>query len=161
MAFNIVASVGARHLLRDRLHDLPTDLLIVSALNLAVTYTDDHPPRSSWWSRHVCDATWTARRIDKATLKLLSLLDFQLHEFTDRIDDTIARLLDQEAPLTEEGQWQDQRSSPELSAKQPLKLLTAGSFTRWAHGQVTPDDTPPCTALQQCRLPLGRFLPLL
>ena len=61
--------------------ECPPDLLVLAALSLAVSYTDDHAPGPSWYSNHVCKGTHTARRIDQVTLELLATLDWHICRF--------------------------------------------------------------------------------
>ena len=94
IAFNILCGPTWRMLLPSS-RSTPSDLLVVSALCLAVSYTSDEPLSLAHWSRHVCDGTWTARRIDETMLKVLEALDWRLHEFTmpQAIEEAVSRLI--------------------------------------------------------------------
>lgn len=145
MAFNILTALHSREAGRGNFEDTPSDLLAVSALNLAVCYTDDHAPTSRWWSRCVCERTWTASLIEKTKMKLLLHLDFHLHSLgaMDEIEKAIASFLPpSNAEFEEEKSPPSQETPPE---KQPLKLVTDGS-THWKNGQITPDSSAPNTA---------------
>jgi hypothetical protein len=157
LAFNIVRGLNCYSLPQRSFYSAPNDLIVVSALSLAVSYTNDYPPTVKYWSRHVCDGTWTPSRIDKTTLHVFAALGWRLHEFSapNAIRRALAELL-ASPPIRE----------PALQAREPLhtydcvsftateqvKLSVDGTSTCWINGQITPDGSPPVES---------QFLPLL
>ena len=63
LAFNIVRGLDCPSLLKGSFRSAPNDLIVVSALSLAVSYTNDYPPTVKYWSRYACDGTWTPSRM--------------------------------------------------------------------------------------------------
>ena len=82
LAFNILEGLKQRQLPQGYFYGAPSDLLVASALRLAVVYTDDKPPSFRYWSREVCSGMWTAARIDKTVLQILDALYWRIHDFT-------------------------------------------------------------------------------
>lgn len=81
IAFNILKGLENRFILQESLESTPGDLLVVSALSLAVTYALDCPPSLSYWSRKICDSRWSTSQIDQTVLRMLSALGWRLRDF--------------------------------------------------------------------------------
>lgn len=114
IAFNIIVELTNRVTLQERLAKCPVDLLVVSALNLAMTYALDRPPPLSYWSRDICNSRWTALEIDRTVLRIFSALDWRLHNSTlpRSIEDAQKRLFSNATSrnfrrdsLTSEQEW--------------------------------------------------------
>ena len=143
LAFSILCGLNRQSLPADV---FPSDLLVVSALSLAVSYTNDKPPSFSHWSQHVCEGTWTAARIDKTSLQVFAALNWRLHNFShpSALQTALSRLI---TPIATE--------FPSIRIHEPYTGTESGDFiisthifidgtaTWWANGQVTPEDTPP------------------
>ncbi|KAK3699270.1 hypothetical protein LTR37_016513 [Vermiconidia calcicola] len=152
LAFNILVRLNRCSLPTDSLHSTPVDLLVVSTLSLAASYTHDHPPSLLHWSRYVCGRAWTTARIDETNLLVMSLLDWRLHESSSAgaLDDAMARLTAAAAHAS---------SSPVYNDERPhLKVVIDGPRTCWIHGQIMPEGTPLPSAFGAAR---HQFLPLL
>jgi len=164
LAYNILA----RYLTSEASSEILTsiDLLTVSAMALAVSFTSDHPPKTSYWSHHICNSAWTARQLDQSTRRILFVLDWRLHDLGSprALDQTMARfsVLSRlpESPVSVEITAQRPSSAPVKSDSQPLTIVIEDSTSRWVHGQLTPEATPPCSAVEQPRSHFF-FLPLL
>ena len=124
--------------------------MVVSVLSLAAVYTSDYPPLSSYWSRYVCDGTWTAVRIDRTTLQILAALDWRIHRFSASraLEEAMLELT---APAVVED-WTESLvdyGTPRKSGKSEsenisdLKVIIDGAPACWMNGQLTPDGTPP------------------
>ena len=162
LAFNIICELDYHSLPFDSFYSATSDLLVVSALSLASSYTNDHPPSFSHWSRYVCDGTWTARRIDKTTLLILAALDWHLHELygPSALERASARLVKQawtdtvRLPVSE---MSAELSGPIVQTPKQLRLFIEATSACWVNGQLTPEGTPPCSAYEEtenCYLPL-------
>lgn len=160
LAFNILSGLHSREAYIGRFTDCPPDLLVATALSLAVTCTYDSPPTSNFWAKRICRGTWTKASIEKAIMKVLASLDFRLHEFSlpARLEQAVAAL----SPSSEIHEQEAEESQPSTPEKEPLRLVINGSHHLWINGQMTPEQTPPCdSAFPAGGLQSNRFLPLL
>ena len=152
LSFNILGSLSNRI----SLPSTPSDLLVVSALSLAVSYTSDNPPSISHWSHHVCDGTWTAARIDKTSLQVLAALDWRLHELSHprALQTALSGLttpISMKRPSVRVLQSSIKGDSEELDTNTQSKVVIDGNAVCWVNGQVTPEGTPPSSALEEFR----------
>ena len=161
LSYNIIARYAMVHAFQRISSPLRPDLLTVAAASLAVSYNDDHPPKSSWWSRWVCESRHSAAQIDAAISDVLFALDWRLHSLTapHALERAMRLLFDEhstEAIDTTPGARVNQvpQAKPE-----PLKIRIDGTAACWAHGQLTPDSSMPGSAVGH--QPMNRFLPLL
>lgn len=146
LAFNILTALDCPSLPRDSFYTAPSDLMVVSALSLAVSYSSDRPVQPSFWSREVCDCTWTAVRINKTTLQILAALDWNIHKFAspEMLERAAARL--HELPVVRSDsvtQLSDVHVStekPGLETSPDLKVIIDGTAACWINGQLTPED---------------------
>lgn len=147
LTFNILNGLDCRSLPLGSFYSAPNDLIVVTALSLAVSYTSDIPPTARYWSRHVCDGMWTPIRIDKTTLQVYAALGWRLHSYSapDAIQKAMAELVTP-APV----RTLAIRSRPPTNAfgypnsivPEPVKLRIEGTGTVWENGQITPDGSP-------------------
>lgn len=161
ITLNILTRIQRHNKPTESLAGTPADLLVVAALSLVLSYTRDFPPRTSWWSIHVCDCTWTTSRIDETIRELLVVLDFRLHFCSDEIklQEALLRLSEQ-ADTSADDPEEDMPVIGQTLAMNPLQLIVGGSSTLWQHGQLTPDScSSPMAA--DCPLPLMDWVPLL
>lgn len=136
------------------------DLLTVSALSLAVTYVDDHPPRSSWWSRFVCNDLWAAADIDGMMLHMLVTMDWRLHCLSSpqALERGMTLLLPPPPPLLASRLKETYETQSPTTKLAPLAIPIEDTMSCWLYGQLTPDASPPGSALEQ---PEKNFLRLL
>lgn len=80
LSYNVILQYEALRRLHSDSSSEAGDLLVVSAMALAVMSASDHPPKSSWWSVIVCNGIRAASEIDRAIIKLLASLDWSLHK---------------------------------------------------------------------------------
>ena len=156
LAFNIIRGLYCYSLPKGSLHSAPNDLVVVSALSLAVSYTNDYPPTAKYWSRHVCDGAWTPSRIDKTTLQVFAALGWRLHEYSapNAIRRGLAELLSPPPTRLALGPREPLHTydCAAFTATEQLKVVVDGTSTCWINGLITPDGTPPVES---------QFLPLL
>ncbi|TKA70868.1 hypothetical protein B0A55_04990 [Friedmanniomyces simplex] len=144
------------------------DILTVAALALAVSYTDDHPPKSTWWSRQVCHGVYSAAEIDGAMLDVLVTVDWALlHLAAEKaVERAMEILFPAPSPLPPAAEVvvvvrekQEVAVLPQAKvAPVPLKIAIGSTTTSWVEGQLTPADTPLSSPLD---VPRAYFLPLL
>ena len=147
IAFNIIVDLTNRLTLQERLAKYADDLLVVSALNLAITYALDRPPPLSYWSRDICNSRWTALEIDRTVLRIFSALDWRLRDATlpRSIEDAKRRLFSSATSrnfrrdsLTSEQEWSfsAERERLELTSSPQLKGINEGrdSMSDWLNG---------------------------
>ncbi|KAK4541827.1 hypothetical protein LTR36_007359 [Oleoguttula mirabilis] len=136
------------------------DLLTVSAFALAVTYTSDHPPRSSWWSCFVCNDLWNAADIDRMMLSMLVTLDWSLHSLSSpqAMDRAMSHLVPPKSlPLMTPQKYIEEPQFPPI--KLPLNTITIENTSQcWLHDQLTPEDILPWTPMEEAQ---NKWLPLL
>ncbi|GIZ36714.1 hypothetical protein CKM354_000018200 [Cercospora kikuchii] len=127
------------------------DLLTVAALSLVVSYTDDHAPLPAWYSRYVCRHAHSPQRINSTALEVLAALDWHIHTFTTQ--EAYGRALTAFCSSTVIEPAYEPEHDVDLDHPAhgldvaPLKLVTSHtSIARFEHGNITPDDTPPCSA---------------
>jgi hypothetical protein len=157
LAFNIVRGLDCYSLPKGSFHSAPNDLIVVSALSLAVSYTNDCPPTVKYWSRYVCDGTWTPSRIDRTTLQIFAALGWRLHAFSapNPIRRALAELLSSPSirePARRPREPLHAYDCASFTATEQLKLVVEGTSTCWINGQITPDGSLPVES---------QFLPLL
>ena len=163
LAYNIICGLDCHSLPLGSFHSAPNDLIVVSALSLAVSYTNDHPPTVKHWSHYVCDGTWTLTRVDKTTLQVLAALGWRLHEYSapDAIQRSLMTLTSsfpaREPTVRIRESW-DADICADYSMTEQVKLAIEGTSTCWVNGQITPDGTPPKTGFL---VDEDQFLPLL
>ncbi|KAK0312182.1 hypothetical protein LTR01_003096 [Friedmanniomyces endolithicus] len=159
----------------------PADLLTVAALALSLSYTHDHPPKSSWWAREICRTRFSPSEIDRAILHVLLTVDWALHKLSTPLAIVCAMeilfpvpsrpaaevlvVLEPRYPTSplsavetavvrEPVTWRASKPAPA-----PLKIAIGTSLcAMWAEGQLTPADTPLGSPLD---VPRAYFLPLL
>ena len=160
---NILAGLDCHSLPLGSFHSAPNDLVVVTALSLAVSYTSDFPPTARYWSRHVCDGAWTPSRIDRTTLQVYAELGWRLHQYS--APDAVQRAVEEltkPAPFSEAVIRPQRPPSPcgysKFAVPESMKLLIEGTSTIWENGQITPEGTPPNCELVGIS---SHFLPLL
>lgn len=144
-------------LLQNDVPTVPSDLLAVAAFALARSYTSDHPPRSSYWSRRVCYHHWSAQKIDATIIHVLETIDWRLHDLTTS-----------EALATAKERLQPSPPAPvqkslldAIDSKHPALRITIDDSTAcWVNGQLTPDSSPD-SIVPQPDTSLNTFLRLL
>lgn len=159
LAYNIICGLDCNSLPVGSFYSAPNDLIVVTALSLAVSYTSDCPPTVRYWSRHVCDGTWTPTRIDKTTLQVYAALGWRLHEYS--APDAIRRAMAEFVPCLPARTLELRTREPvgaDFAVTEALKLVVGGTSAYWMNGQVTPDGTPPNSGFVGDE---NRFLPLL
>ena len=165
LAFNILQGLNERQVTASHFDGATSDLLVASALALAVTYTDDHRVSFTQWSREVCGGMWTAARIDKTVLQILTALDWRIHQYgspralemTMAMFGTAEKVCAETIILPKISELSAERRELGLGISAPPRLVINGSSVCWANGQITPNETPPGSALEQvedCFLPL-------
>ena len=148
LAFNIVCGLDCHSLPMGSFYSAPNDLIVVSALSLAVSYTNDHPPTTKHWSRYVCDGSWTSTRVDKTTLQVFAALGWRLHEYSAprairRSLVTLAFSYPIREPAVRIRESWDAEMCTDFTMTEQVKLAIEGTSTCWVNGQITPDGTPP------------------
>jgi len=151
LAFNILAqhsrSFASNHTSK------PSDLLSVCAMTLAVSLTNDHPPSSAYWSHRICDSAWTARDIDQSTLGMLLDLEWRLHELSSprAIERTMAKLFIRPGGINPNPEPKLDMLLTRMQGEVPQSLVVtmSDSAACWAEGQLTPDASPPCSAVEK------------
>ncbi|KAK5135678.1 hypothetical protein LTR08_004979 [Meristemomyces frigidus] len=135
LAYNIVQRF---HAVKPFSASHAADLLTVAALALAVTYTDDHAPRSSWWAWTVCDGLWNARDVDGVVLEVLAAMDWGLHGLCapEALERGVGLLLAPPVVLAA-------IAAHGTSGLPSLLLPMEEAEPRWGFGHLTPEDTPP------------------
>ena len=163
LAFNILAGLDCHSLPLGSFCSAPNDLVVVTALSLAVSYTSDFPPTARYWSRQVCDGAWTPNRIDKTTLQVYAELGWRLHQYS--APDAIRRAMEELTRPTLFSTLVIRSHRPpspcgntDLALPKSVKLLSDRTATSWESGQITPDGTPPSCGFVGVE---NRFLPLL
>lgn len=134
------------------------DLLTVAAFALAVTYTSDHPPKSSWWACFVCNDLWTAPDIDAMMLSMLVTLDWSLHSLSSPQAmgrAAVVLLPPPSLPITPQTFVESEQPQSKLP---PLTISVGNAPPSWLNAQLTPDDTPPWTPMEEAQ---NKWLPLL
>ncbi|RMZ04814.1 hypothetical protein D0860_06214 [Hortaea werneckii] len=138
------------------------DLLVVSAMSLAVMSASDNPPKSAWWSVIVCNGIRSASEIDMATIDLLAALDWTLHSLcSPRAIEQAMDLLTSPSSREPSAPQDEKLHRPQtpVNKVEPLKISLEGTGASWSHGQLTPDSTAPSSAAEERGK--DRFLPLL
>lgn len=139
LSYNILTAYTQRLCLVPCPHTYPLSLLTVSALALAVAYTNDYAPNSSWWSYRVCKSLWTAQQIDNAMLSVLATLDWSLFKYgSPPMLDCATNVLLKRAPAT--------RRDQQAVKPPPLTISIEDATACWVGGQLTPNSTPPSSA---------------
>ncbi len=163
LAFNIICGLDCPSLPLGSFHAAPNDLIVVSALSLAVSYTNDHPPTVRQWSRYVCDGAWTSIRVDDTTLQVLAALEWRLHQYSapEAIQRSMMTLTSsfpvKEPAVRIRDSWSTDMCTDEIVTEQ-VKLAIEGLSTCWVNGQITQDCTPPRGGYL---IDENQFLPLL
>lgn len=157
LTYNVVQTYHAVKRFRSEPPVEPGDLLVVSAMGLAVMYASDHPPKSSWWSRIVCNGIRSASEIDTATLDMLAALDWSLHALCapSAIEESLSLLTGEVKSEIE----MIARPQTPVRQPEPLKISLEGTEAVWAHGQLTPETMSPASAT--AKVEKNQFLPLL
>lgn len=163
LAFNIVCGLQCHSLPLGSFHSAPNDLIVVSALSLAVSYTNDHPPTVKHWSRYVCDGTWTSIRVDKTTLEVLAALGWRLHQYStpgaiQKTLTTFTRSFPIREPAVRIRESWDAEACTDFRLTEQVKYAIEGTSACWVNGQITPDGTLPGTGFP---FDETQFLPLL
>lgn len=163
LAFNIICGLNCQSLPAGSFYSAPSDLLVACAMSLAVSYTNDHAPPFSYWSRIVCDGTWTAIRIEKTTLQILAALDWRLLKFGApcAIQMAMLRLMRPILPMPRTVLTIEpcaMPGCPDFKTSPQLRLVIEDTSAYWANGQITPEGTPPSSAFEGAP---NQFLPLL
>lgn len=152
VTYRILYALGGHPVASDLFRSAPSDLLVVSALSLAVSYTSDNPPPISHWSQHVCDGTWTAARIDKTSLEVFAALGWRLHEFShpSALQTALSSLIipiQVEVPSIRIHEPSTQAESVDISNNWAAQTCHRRESACWAYGQITPDYTLPSCLL--------------
>lgn len=162
LAFNIVCGLDCHSLPMGSFYSAPNDLIVVSALSLAVSYTNDYPPTVKHWSRYVCDGSWTSIRVDKTTLQVFAALGWRLHQYSapDAIQRSLMTLISsfpvREPAVRIRESWD--ANVTDFTLTEQVKLAIEGTSSCWVNGQTTPDGTPPNSGFL---VDENQFLPLL
>lgn len=115
------------------------DLLLVSALALANIHTSDRPFHCAAWARLLRDRRITARDVDATNLTLLARLGWTVHDLcSPESVQTSLRALQTHSDLDQ----------PPHARAQPSRLHIGPPCPAcWLACQLTPDATPPRSAL--------------
>jgi len=145
LSYNIVRHYSAMKRFSQSQQVEAAELVTVSAFALAVTYTNDNVPRSSWWSTFVCNDLWTAADIDASMMNMLATLDWSLHSLCspqamERAMATLTSL--PPSPVSSAPQ------TPPMKAE-PLTISLEGTEACWEYGQLTPEPTPLCSTTEE------------
>lgn len=156
IAANIVAALtrdfGLRFQQRGSLPEpLPpvAALVVVAALAAALSYSEDHPWSCSDWSKRITQGTFSTQQIDSAMLLVLEDLDWRLYPLAslDMVVAGTVRLSNHGMSLSEEAP--NGVCASHMEVEGPLKLLLEGTGTVSLNGLVTPEPTPPCSAIER------------
>ena len=147
LAYNIVLGLDCHSRPVGSFYSAPNDLIVVSALSLAVSYTNDQPPTPKYWSRIVCDGAWTLIRIDKTVLQLCAALDWRLHGYSapnaiSQALDAFDRSIPHMPVVWLSSKPRKTHDRRDFTVTEKLKLIVDGGSTHWVNGQVTPDESP-------------------
>ncbi|KAI7204704.1 hypothetical protein D0869_01303 [Hortaea werneckii] len=165
LSYNVVCTYDAMQRFRAEPRSADAgDLLVVSAMSLAVMSASDNPPKSAWWSVIVCNGIRSASEIDTATIDLLAALDWTLHSLCspkaiEQAMDLLTSPAPSQEPLTAQQEEKPPRPQTPVNKVEPLKISLEGTGASWSHGQLTPDSTAPSSAAEERGK--DRFLPLL
>ncbi|GAB7349012.1 hypothetical protein MBLNU459_g7985t1 [Dothideomycetes sp. NU459] len=136
-------------------------LIILAALSVAVSYTEDCPRSLFYWSRQVSERSFSTEQISMMSRLLLAQLEWQLHPLgaPAAVDAGVAALTgcgprrESVKPL----------EAPAFFDDESLRLLI-GPGTALQHGLITPEPSPglDCSFEEQQRnlpLPVVRITP--
>lgn len=145
LAFNILRGLDCHLLPLGSFDSAPNDLVVIAAISLAVSYTNDHPPTVKYWSKYVCDGAWTSYRIDRTVLQVFAALDWRLHDYSEpaAIQSTLSILIHPSQAKAKNIQDPLSMRLHDFSVSEGAKAAVEGSSACWANGQITPDGTPP------------------
>jgi hypothetical protein len=117
-------------------------LVILSALSVAVSFTEDHPRNLFHWSRQVAGGIFSTEQISTMNRIVLAKLDWSIH--------SLAAPMAIEAALTtlsSSGVVADSKGSslaPFIVDEDEALRLVLGPQTTIQHGLVTPEPSPDC-----------------
>lgn len=115
-------------------------LIILAALSIAVSYTEDCPRSLFYWSRQVAERSFSTEQIGTMSRLLLAQLEWKLHPLGVPVAVETAV-----AALTGCGARRESVKSvleaPAFFDEESLRLLI-GPGTRIQHGLITPEPSP-------------------
>jgi hypothetical protein len=157
LALNILSRISNILLDDDNLARVDKDLLVTSSLCLASIYTNDHPPPLSYWANNVCNGQISTRELDKMVLSILAALDWRVLTLASpsMIGATLHRFERRgERPILATAVT----TKPQPQSQCLLLRVDSNCGACWSNGLVTPEVTPPTSALEE---PKNLWLPLL
>jgi hypothetical protein len=160
ISFNIMSKLVKQQVIDILLQDFSLNTLVIATLSLASIHTNDHSPSPSYLARHVSVTPTTGKQIDKATVTVMTALDWRVHDCSEgaAILSTLRLFERREPPLHTPHLAQDLYEEPFLKP-QPLCFdMTHRSVTQWANGQLTPGASSICSGVPEFE---NSFLPLL
>lgn len=121
-------------------------LVILSALSLAVAFSDDRPRGLLYWSRDVSQGAFSTDQIGAVHRLLLARLDWQVYPLAapSAIESAIRVLEGYNDMQTMVTNPVEQLCSKEDS----LRLLLSNSYVTINHGLVTPEPSPDCSLFE-------------
>lgn len=130
-------------------------LVILSALNVAVSYTEDSPRTLFHWSRQVAGNIFSTEQISAMNRMLLAKLDWSIHPLAapKAIEAALGIL------SGSEGVAHDKHSglTPIIVGEEDALRLILGPQTFIQHGLATPDQSPDCMHGNDSQVP--QYLP--
>ncbi|KAG9590630.1 hypothetical protein KCU97_g7388, partial [Aureobasidium melanogenum] len=131
-------------------------LVILSALNVAVSFTEDHPRNLFYWSRQVAGGIFSTEQISAINRILLAKLDWSIHPLAapKAIEAALATLSGPEVVT------HDKHSAftPFIVGEEDALRLILGPQTVIQHGLATPDPSPDCIHGDDSSVP--QYLPV-
>ncbi|KAI4716786.1 hypothetical protein E4T48_07031 [Aureobasidium sp. EXF-10727] len=117
-------------------------LVILSALNVAVSFTEDNPRSLFHWSRQVAEGIFSTEQINAMSRIVLAQLEWSIHPLTAPVAiETALSALSSPGVVTH-----DKHSSftPLIVDEEDSLRLILGPQTVIQHGLVTPEPSPDC-----------------
>ncbi|KAH0101454.1 hypothetical protein KCU66_g14968, partial [Aureobasidium melanogenum] len=131
-------------------------LVILSALNVAVSFTEDYPRNLFYWSRQVAQGIFSTEQISAMNRILLAKLDWSIHPLAapKAIEAALATLSGPEVVA------HDKHSAftPFIVGEEDALRLILGPQTVIQHGLATPDPSPDCIHGDDSSVP--QYLPV-
>lgn len=117
-------------------------LIILSALTVAVSFTEDCPRTLFHWSRHVSEGIFSTEQISAMNRILLAKLDWSIHLLAapKAIEAALATLSGPEVVAHDK----HSASTPFIVGEEDALRLILGPQTVIQHGLATPDPSPDC-----------------
>ncbi|KAH0340979.1 hypothetical protein KCU74_g128, partial [Aureobasidium melanogenum] len=119
-------------------------LVVLSALNVAVSFTEDHPRNLFHWSRQVAGGIFSTEQISNLNRILLAKLDWSIHPLaTPKAIEAALATLSGPGVVAHD---KDSACTPFIVGEEEedaLRLIL-GPQTVIRHGLATPDPSPEC-----------------